>query len=64
MLTALHPEAIHFVRDIPIGITPFHFKNEEFPTLVIKAQKEAILASNRLLKNRKLRDKGSFLALR
>jgi len=45
MLTVFHPEAIHFVRDIPIGIIPFHFENEAFPTLVIKANKEAILAS-------------------
>jgi hypothetical protein len=45
MLTVFHPEAILLIRDIPIGIIPFHFKNDRFPTLVIKAPKEAVLAS-------------------
>ena len=45
MLTVLHPEVIPLVRDIPIGIIPFHFKDDKHPTLVVKALKEAILAS-------------------
>ena len=45
MLTILHPEIIPLVRDIPIGIIPFHFTDNQHPTLVVKALKEAILAS-------------------
>ena len=45
MLTALHPEVIPFVHDISVGLVPFHFKDEKHPTLVVKAPKEAILAS-------------------
>ncbi len=45
MLTVLHPEILPLVYDIPIGLLPVHFKNEKFPTLVVKAPKEAILAS-------------------
>lgn len=45
MLTILHPEAIFLVREIPIGIIPFHFEDDRFPTLVAKTTKEAILAS-------------------
>ncbi len=45
MLTVLHPEIIPLVRDISIGLIPVHFKNDKYPTLVVKAPKEAILAS-------------------
>ena len=45
MLTVLYPEAIPLFRDISIGIIPFHFKDEEHPTLVVKARKDVILAS-------------------
>lgn len=45
MLTVLHPEIIPLVLDIPVGLVPFHFKDDKYPTLIIKAPKEAILAS-------------------
>lgn len=45
MLTILHPEVIPIISDISIGIIPFHFNGDRYPTLAVKAPKEAILAS-------------------
>ncbi len=45
MLTILHPEIISLIHDIPVGLIPLWLNGEDVPKLIIKAQKEAILAA-------------------
>lgn len=45
MLTILHPEVLSLVHDIPIGLLPLWFHEEDIPKLIVKAPKEVILAA-------------------
>jgi len=45
MLTFLHPEVMPLLHDLPMGLLPLWFDDDDRPKLVIKASKEALLAA-------------------
>ena len=45
MLTILHPEIMHLVQRLPIGLLPVEIKADSVPKLIIKATKELILTA-------------------
>ncbi len=45
MLTILHPEVLNLIHNIPIGLLPLWFHEEDIPNLVVKASKEVIFAA-------------------
>ncbi len=45
MLTLLHPSLVPTIKQLPIGLLPLIFTDEEHPALVVKAPKECILTA-------------------
>jgi len=45
MLSITHPAVMQYVHELPIGLLPLIFKGDSLPRLVVKANKELILAA-------------------
>ncbi|MGQ0697474.1 MAG: hypothetical protein ACT4PZ_04450 [Panacagrimonas sp.] len=45
MITLEYPAAMQYVRDLTIGLTTLHFKDDPVPKLIVKVSKETILAA-------------------
>lgn len=45
MLSVTHPGVMEYVRDLPVGLLPIIFEGDSLPRLIVKANKELILAA-------------------